>query len=60
MKENNYISKSKINLFQRKIMKWFEGSGRHYLPWRKEGLTSNLFKLLFFLGTKQKKPDNVG
>lgn len=33
------IAKSKIALFQEKILVWFEGSGRHHFAWRKEGLT---------------------
>lgn len=37
---NRRISSSSIVFFQEKILAWFENSGRHHLPWRKEGLTS--------------------
>lgn len=38
--KNRRIASSKIALFQEKILTWFESSGRHQLPWRKEGLSS--------------------
>lgn len=34
------ISKNKITFFQDKLLTWFETSGRHHFPWRKEGLSS--------------------
>ncbi len=33
------IAKSKIALFQEKILAWFESSGRHHFAWRRKGLT---------------------
>lgn len=39
-KKNTYIRKSKITLFQEKILTWFKVSGRHHFPWRREGLSS--------------------
>ena len=36
---NRPISKNKINLFQTEILVWFAASGRHFLPWRKSGLS---------------------
>lgn len=33
------ISKNKIELFQGKILAWFESSGRHHFAWRRKGLT---------------------
>lgn len=38
--KHKYIAKNKITLFQEKILAWFDASGRHHLPWRKEGLSS--------------------
>lgn len=35
-----HIAKSKIILFQKKILAWFESSGRHYLAWRGTGLST--------------------
>lgn len=34
------ITKSRITLYQKKILKWYKAAGRHQLPWRKEGLSS--------------------
>ena len=34
------INKKRVLLFQEAILSWFNTSGRHYFPWRKENLSS--------------------